>query len=76
MRQLRLGYNFDSNLIQTTGLKGLGIYIAADNIWTITNYSGVDVESAISGDRTSSSNDRTSNYPNPKRITLGVNLTF
>ncbi|MDH0660138.1 SusC/RagA family TonB-linked outer membrane protein, partial [Empedobacter sp. GD03865] len=69
MRSLRLGYNFDQKDIESIGLKGLGLYISGDNLWTATKYTGADVEAVISG-------DRTSNYPNPKRFTFGLNLTF
>jgi TonB-linked SusC/RagA family outer membrane protein len=69
MRNIRLGYSFDANQIQKLGLKGLTLYISGDNLWTSTKYTGSDVESVISG-------DTTTNYPNPKRYTFGVNLTF
>lgn len=69
MRSVRLGYNFDQKDIERIGLKGLGLYISGDNLWTATKYTGADIEAVISG-------DRTNNYPNPKRFTFGVNLTF
>lgn len=69
MRNVRLGYNFKENIVSKLGVKSLGIYISGDNLWTSTDYSGADIEAVISG-------DTTSNYPNPKRFTLGVNLTF
>lgn len=69
MRSVRLGYNFDQKNIEKLGLKGLGVYVSGDNLWTATKYTGADVEAVISG-------DRTSNYPNPKRFTFGLNLTF
>ena len=69
MRNIRFGYNFNGDITSRLGVKGLGIYVSGDNLWTSTKYSGSDIEAAISG-------DRTSNYPNPKRFTMGVNLTF
>ncbi|WP_322969153.1 hypothetical protein [Faecalibacter sp. LW9] len=69
MRNVRLGYHFNGEITSKMGVKGLGIYISGDNLWTSTKYTGSDIEAAISG-------DRTSNYPNPKRFTMGVNLTF
>ena len=69
MRNIRFGYNFDNNVTSKLGVKSLGIYVSGDNLWTLTDYSGADIEAVISG-------DNTSNYPNPKRFTLGVNVSF
>lgn len=69
MRNIRLAYNFDQKNIESLGLKGLTLYVSGDNLWTATKYTGADIEAVISG-------DTTSNYPNPKRYTFGVNLNF
>ncbi|MCJ7466743.1 MAG: TonB-dependent receptor [Maribacter sp.] len=39
---LRVGYNFDSRLTDKIGVSKLRLGLAANNIWTITNYSGLD----------------------------------
>ena len=69
MRSIRFGYNFKNDITSRLGVKSLGLYVSGDNLWTLTDYSGADVEAVITG-------DNTSNYPNPKRFTLGVNVTF
>jgi len=69
MRSVRLAYDFKAEHAKSIGLKGVRLYVSGDNLWTATKYTGADVESVISG-------DRTSNYPNPKRFTVGANLTF
>ncbi len=42
LRQLRIGYNFDADLVEKFGLSKLNIGLSANNIWTITDYSGLD----------------------------------
>ncbi|MFH6604990.1 SusC/RagA family TonB-linked outer membrane protein [Maribacter algicola] len=44
--QLRVGYNFSNELTDRFGLSKLNLGLAANNIWTITNYSGLDPQVA------------------------------
>jgi hypothetical protein len=44
--QLRVGYNFDTNLVETLGLRKFSVGLSANNIWTLTNYSGLDPQVA------------------------------
>lgn len=53
------------------------LFVAATNLWTITNYSGIDPESSNVGvgSDTNQSFDYGS-YPNAKTYTFGVNVEF
>lgn len=42
LQRLAFTYNFDRNLLDKWGLSKFSLGIAANNIWTITNYSGID----------------------------------
>jgi TonB-linked SusC/RagA family outer membrane protein len=61
-------------------VKGLGtvrVFVSGTNLWTITDYKGIDPESTSN----SSASDAIQNidhgsYPNSKTYTAGVNLTF
>jgi len=33
LNNIRLGYNFDKNLVSVMGLKNLGVWVSADNLW-------------------------------------------
>ncbi len=44
--QLRLGYNFDTDLVEKFGLSKLNIGLSANNVWTLTDYSGLDPQVA------------------------------
>lgn len=75
---LQLGYNFTTGSIK--GISSLRIYAQAQNLLTITKYSGVDpaVSSFNIGNNGGTNDLRTGydngNYPTNKIITLGVNL--
>lgn len=79
LRNVTLGYNFDDGIANRLKLKGLGLFLSADNLWTATKFTGFDPESAIVGnddapDKTTG--DATSQYPAPKRVIFGLNVTF
>ena len=42
LQRLALTFNFDSDLVEKMGFSTLKVGISANNIWTITNYSGID----------------------------------
>ncbi len=46
LAQLRLGYNFDTRLMDKIGIAKLKLGLSANNIWTLTNYSGLDPQVA------------------------------
>ena len=79
LRNVTLGYNFSDVISNRLKLKGLGVFLSADNLWTATKFTGFDPESAIVGnddapDKTAG--DATAQYPAPKRVIFGLNVTF
>ena len=71
MRSLTFGYNLPLEHLHISNLR---LYIAGENLFTITNYSGVDPEipptnGAITGVATQV-------YPSTRKIVLGLNLTL
>ncbi|WP_200976006.1 SusC/RagA family TonB-linked outer membrane protein [Echinicola sp. 20G] len=69
MRNVTLGYTIPTHITNAWKINGLSAYISADNLFTITDYSGLDPEAAVNGDNSSP-------YPLPRRISFGVNLSF
>jgi TonB-dependent starch-binding outer membrane protein SusC len=49
MKNLRLGYTVPANLLERAQIKRLGLYVQVTNLFTITNYSGLDPEINLSG---------------------------
>ncbi|MFO7613507.1 MAG: SusC/RagA family TonB-linked outer membrane protein [Bacteroidales bacterium] len=74
-----LGYNF--NFQDSKYISGLKIYIAGQNLFTITNYSGVEPEVRY-GDSYDNNNplapglDRENTYFRTRSLTVGINLMF
>ena len=77
LRSLTLGYNFN---LKKYGIQTLRVSISGENLFTITDYSGVDPElPAGTNDKgvlSVTSTGGTSVYPAVRKFMLGVNLTF
>ncbi|WP_245707192.1 SusC/RagA family TonB-linked outer membrane protein [Epilithonimonas hungarica] len=76
LNNVRLGYTFDIN--QLKWMKSLNLYISAQNLWTITNYTGYDPlidTSKPSGGNQSLGIDYTT-YPSAKTVLFGATVKF
>lgn len=49
LKNLTFGYNFTQDWIKKIGAKSLRLYLSFDNLWTLTNYSGLDPEVGLWG---------------------------
>ena len=79
MRYINLSYNFDKKIFANTPIAGIEIYATARNLFTITNYSGVDPEINSFGGGVSGAGsvgiDNLST-PNTKGFDLGLKVNF
>ncbi|MFD3000173.1 SusC/RagA family TonB-linked outer membrane protein [Pontibacter toksunensis] len=73
MKNVQLGYTLPAALISKYGMGSLRVYVQAANLFTITNYSGIDPE--ISGGTTAFGIDE-GNYPNMRQYLVGLNVSF
>ena len=66
---IALGYSFD-NLFKSNSYNGLSgrVYVSATNVFTITNYDGLDPEVGSGID--------SNMYPRPFTMLMGVSLNF
>jgi TonB-dependent starch-binding outer membrane protein SusC len=74
---LKLDYinlSYDFNVSKIKWLKKLSLYISANNIFTITGYSGVDPETTVNG--LAFGIDQYNVYPKTRAYTAGVKVTF
>lgn len=81
LRNLNLGYSLPSTTVEKLGLSGLRIYASAQNVFTITNYSGSDPEIGQNTDINGNNSVTTRGidagaYPLSKTYTLGLNFKF
>jgi TonB-linked SusC/RagA family outer membrane protein len=73
LRNLQLGYTFDKEVISKVGMSSARVYVQGTNLFTLTQYSGVDPE--LGGDDRSFGVDA-GNYPVVKQFLFGVNFGF
>ena len=79
LRTLALGYNFPSEWLSKTGISNAKLTLTANNVFTITNYIGLDPESVSrprGGATTDLARDEGFSYPLAKTFTIGLNVTF
>lgn len=74
LRNIQLGYTLPASLIESTGLKSLRVYVAADNLFTITDYSGYDPEIGEYFNSPLNFGVAGANYPKPRTFFAGVNI--
>jgi TonB-dependent starch-binding outer membrane protein SusC len=79
LKNISLGYSLPTSIIERIGLSRLRVYAAAQNLITITDYSGFDPEvSTFSTGTAANAGFGTDflTFPQAKTITFGVNLTL
>jgi len=77
IKNLTLGYTFPAKTSQSIGIQNLRIYGTAQNLVTITNYSGLDPEiGAEAGGALNLGIDQGNITPVPKVFIFGVQLDF
>lgn len=83
-KNLQVGYTLPFKLAQKIKMSNLRVYVQAQNLFTLTRYSGADPDlGLVSGNTTdqSAGSDQHlgvdySGYPTPRQFLMGLNLTF
>jgi len=80
LRQLSLGYNLPATLTSKLKISGARVYVAAANLWTVTDYIS-DPEVNTLGTRVTAVQNITGGtdfytVPQPRTFSLGVNVRF
>ncbi len=78
LRNVTLGYNLPASFLNKTRIKNARIYASGDNLWTGTNYLGMDPEVALSpGNGATIGNSGSAyKYPISKKVLFGINIEF
>jgi len=74
LRHIEVGYTLSNKSTENIGLSNLRLYIAGDNLLTLTGYSGYDP--SISYDGLFSRGVDRSPYPLAKKVTAGIQLNL
>jgi hypothetical protein len=81
-KQMQIGYNLPTSLLSKYGVERFRIYVQGANLFTITNYKGLDPELASQPDANGNINSSyqygidQGNYPHTPAFLFGINLTF
>jgi TonB-linked SusC/RagA family outer membrane protein len=74
LQNLTLGYTLPAPILDKLKMNRLRVYVAANNLFTITKYQGLDP--AVGGAADTNFGIDVGNYPITKQFTLGLNLGF
>lgn len=72
LKQLTIGYNIPKSIAQKMSLEGVRAFFTAENLFLLSNYSGVDPETVdpMSGI------DNFKSYPLARKLTIGLTVNF
>jgi TonB-dependent starch-binding outer membrane protein SusC len=76
LKSISLGYTLPTSFSSKAKIQRARIYITAQNIWVLTNYSGFDPEVNYAGIDPSRAGTDFFTYPQPRTIMGGINLKF
>ena len=75
LKSVTLGYNIPQTFLSKYRISNARVYVAAQNLWTWTSYSGYDPEVSIRDSALTPGLDYSS-YPRALNISFGINLGF
>ncbi|AWO02173.1 SusC/RagA family TonB-linked outer membrane protein [Chitinophaga alhagiae] len=75
LRTVSLGYELPASWLSRARIRRLRVYLQADNLWLLTNYSGLDPEVSSDMDPRYMGQDNLV-LPQPRSFNLGINLNF
>jgi TonB-linked SusC/RagA family outer membrane protein len=77
IQNLSLGYNFRQKFITDSKvIKGLRLYSSVQNLAIFTDYTGANPEASTNGSSVLTPGRDFTNYPLPRVMTVGLNMTF
>ncbi|RZK40745.1 MAG: TonB-dependent receptor [Pedobacter sp.] len=75
LKTISLGYSLGSEVLKNIKVRSLRAYLSAQNIFTITGYSGPDPEVSVKNSTLTPGFDYSA-YPRARTLTFGINATF
>lgn len=74
LKQVTLAYDLPSSFVSKIGMDRVNLFAQAINLWTLTNYDGIDPE--VAGRQASVGGSNTGQFPVGRQLTMGINITF
>ena len=82
LKTLQLGYSLSESLCKKLWMKKCRVYVGAENLFTLTRYTGLDPEVGTVGSRTGITNSSLTmgvdyiTYPQARTFLMGLNITL
>ena len=76
LRNVTLAYNLPQTFLQRIKMSDARVYLSADNLLTLTRFSGMDPEVRLDGDTYHHAGMYSQNYPIPMTVVLGIDVKF
>ena len=76
LRNVTLSYDLPVNVIKHIGMSSARVFATADNLWTLSRFSGMDPEVQLEGSEYRLAGSYSNNYPVPMAVSLGVDIKF
>jgi len=76
LRNVTLSYNIPANILSKARMSGARVYVAADNVLTLSRFSGMDPEVGLDADTYHHAGLYSSNYPVPMSVVIGFDVNF
>lgn len=76
LKNITVGYTFPSSIINKISASKLRLYVSAQNLFTITKYSGLDPEIGLQNGNATQNGVDNGTYPSSRYFTVGLNLIF
>jgi len=76
IKQLQIGYTLPEEITQKALINKLRLYVSLDDFFTFTKYPGVDPETATVSTAPQRAGFDNGTYPQSKKVTFGLNITF
>lgn len=76
IKQLQLGYTVPAEFTKQALINKLRLYVSLDDFFTFTKYPGMDPETATVSTAPQRAGFDNGTYPQSKKVTFGLNITF
>jgi TonB-linked SusC/RagA family outer membrane protein len=76
LQNISLGYTLPKRISQKFYVQNLRIYVSAQNLWTLTGYTGYNPEVNARASNSLTPGEDYGTYPLAKIFTTGINITF
>jgi TonB-dependent starch-binding outer membrane protein SusC len=76
LKNLTIGYTLPAGFLKRYMISRMRLYVSTQNLFTVTNYSGLDPEIGIQGGNATQNGVDNGTYPSSRFYTFGLNVTL